>query len=209
VAFPAGVDYDRFVTASDETALVEGVRRGDPEAFETLVRAYGGRLTAVARRILQDEDQAREAVQDAFVSAFRSREQFQGNSTLATWLHRIVVNAALQRIRSARRRQEEPIEDLLPRFLPDGHHVDHFTAWTEPPDEQLFRQETAERVRAAIDRLPEAYRTILLLRDIEELSGQETAELLHITPNAVKIRLHRARMALRTLIAPHFEGAPA
>ena len=197
------------MTSADETTLVEGVRRGDPDAFETLVRTYGPRLTGVARRILRDEDQAREAVQDAFVSAFRSRNQFQGESRLGTWLHRITVNAALQRIRKARRRPEEPIEDLLPRFLPDGHHVEHFQSWTEPADERLSRQETAATVRAAIDRLPEAYRTVLLLRDIEEMSGQEVAELLQITPNAVKIRLHRARMALRTLIAPHFEGAPA
>lgn len=197
------------MAASDETVLVEAVRRGDPAAFETMVRTYGPRLTAVARRILLDDDQAREAVQEAFISAFRNRQQFQGDAKLSTWLHRIAVNAALQRIRSAKRRPEEPIEDLLPRFLPDGHHVEHFTAWTEPPDEQLSRQETAAVVRAAIDQLPESYRTVLLLRDIEELSGQETAELLNITPNAVKIRLHRARMALRTLIAPHFEGAPA
>jgi RNA polymerase sigma-70 factor (ECF subfamily) len=209
VAFPAGVDYDRFVTASDETALIEGVRKGDSQAFETLVRIYGPRLTGVARRILRDEDQAREAVQDAFISAFRGRQQFQGEARLGTWLHRIAVNAALQRIRKARRRPEEPIEDLLPRFLPDGHHANHFPAWTEPPDERLERQETARAVRAAIDQLPETYRTVLMLRDIEEMSGQEVAELLHITPNAVKIRLHRARMALRTLIAPQFEGAAA
>src|SRR5512145_3093965 len=104
--------------ASDESALVEAIRRGDPAAFETVVRTYGPRLTAVARRILQDEDQAREAVQEAFISAYRSRHQFQGDAKLSTWLHRIAVNAALQRIRSARRRPEEPIEDLLPRFLP-------------------------------------------------------------------------------------------
>jgi RNA polymerase sigma-70 factor (ECF subfamily) len=197
------------MTLPDETRLVEGVQKGDAQAFETLVRTYGPRLTAVARRILRDDDQAREAVQEAFISAYRSRAQFQGDAKLSTWLHRIAVNAALQRIRSARRRPEEPIEDLLPRFLPDGHHVEHFVAWTEPPDEALARQETVAAVREAIDRLPEAYRTVLLLRDIEGLSGQEAAEVLNITPNAVKIRLHRARMALRTLIAPHFQGAPA
>ena len=197
------------MTSSDETALVEGVRQGDPAAFETVVRTYGPRLTAVARRILRDDDQAREAVQEAFISAYRNRAQFHGDARLSTWLHRIAVNAALQRIRSAKRRPEEPIEDLLPRFLPDGHHVERFRAWTEAPDERLSRLETAATVREAIDRLPEAYRTVLLLRDIEGLSGQEAAEMLHITPNAVKIRLHRARIALRTLIAPHFEGAPA
>src|SRR5688572_8076597 len=190
------------MTPHDEAALVDGIRKGDADAFESIVRAHGPRLTAVARRILRDEDLAREAVQDAFISAYRARDQFNADSRLSTWLHRITVNAALQQLRRAKRRPEESIEDLLPRFLPDGHHVERFHSWTEPPDEQLSRRETSALVRAAIDRLPEAYRTVLLLRDIEGLSGQEAADMLGISPNAVKIRLHRARMALRTLIAP-------
>jgi RNA polymerase sigma-70 factor (ECF subfamily) len=163
----------------------------------------------VARRILGNEEDAREAVQDAFVSAFRAREQFQGQSKLSTWLHRIVVNAAIQKLRTRRRRAEDAIDDLLPRFLPNGNHIERFVAWTEPPDEAVSRRETAEFVRQAIDRLPESYRSVLLLRDIEGLSTEESASVLETTANAVKIRLHRARMALRTLLAPHFQGAAA
>jgi RNA polymerase sigma-70 factor (ECF subfamily) len=190
--------------------LVDGLRAGDPQVFETLVRGQGPRLLSVTRRILKDEDEARDAVQDAFVSAFRARKQFQADSRISTWLHRIAVNAALSRLRSRRRRPEESLDDLLPRFLPDGHHVEHFTAWTEPADVTISRKETAEQVRQAIDSLPETFRTVLMLRDIEGLSSDEAASLLNITPNAVKLRLHRARMALRTLLAPHFaQGASA
>jgi RNA polymerase sigma-70 factor (ECF subfamily) len=193
----------------DEAALVAGVRAGDEQAFEVLIRNEGGRLLSVARRILGNEEDAREAVQDAFVSAFRARQQFQGQSRLSTWLHRIAVNAAIQRLRTRKRKAEDSLDDLLPRFLPNGDHVERFVAWTEPPDEAVSRRETAEFVRQAIDRLPESYRTVLLLRDIEGLSTEESASLLETTANAVKIRLHRARMALRTLLAPHFQGAAA
>jgi RNA polymerase sigma-70 factor, ECF subfamily len=193
----------------DDAALVAGVRAGDERAFETLIRNQGGRLLSVARRILGNEEDAREAVQEAFISAFRARQQFQGHSKLSTWLHRIVVNAAIQKLRSRKRRAEDAIDDLLPRFLPNGDHVERFVAWTEPPDEAVARREMAAFVRRAIDQLPESYRTVLLLRDIEGLSTEESANALQTTANAVKIRLHRARMALRTLLAPHFQGAAA
>ena len=201
---------DPVPSAPTDDELVEGLRAGDPQVFETLVRGQGPRLLSVTRRILKDDEDARDAVQDAFVSAFRAREQFHADSRISTWLHRIAVNAALTRLRARRRRPEESLDDLLPRFLPNGHHVEHFTAWTEPADVALSRRETAERVRSAIDSLPETFRTILVLRDIEGLSSEEAASMLNITPNAVKLRLHRARMALRTLLAPQFiHGASA
>jgi RNA polymerase sigma-70 factor (ECF subfamily) len=190
----------------DDSALVEGLRAGEASAFETLVRTYGGRLLSVARRMLHNEEDARDVVQDAFLNAFRARSSFKGDSLISTWLHAIVVNVALMRLRSRQRKPEEPIEDYLPRFLPDGHHADTFASWTEPADVALKRKETAQLVREAIETLPETYRTVVLLRDIEGLSTAETAEIVKTTPNAVKIRLHRGRMALRTLIAPLLAG---
>ncbi|HUL72452.1 MAG TPA: sigma-70 family RNA polymerase sigma factor [Vicinamibacterales bacterium] len=194
-------------TQLDEAALARGVREGSAKAFEQLIRAYGGRLLAVTRRILRDDDLARDAVQDAFISAYRSRRTFNASSKVSTWLHRIAVNAALMKLRSQRRKPEEPIDGILPGFQDDGHHRERFVAWTEPPDVTVSRRETREAVRRAIDQLPESYRTVLLLRDIEGLDTEEAAKMLGITANAVKIRLHRARMALRALIAPEFQGA--
>lgn len=192
----------------DEEALARGLQTGDAATFETLVRTYGGRLLTVARRILGNDEDARDAVQDAFVSAFRARAQFSGASRVSTWLHRIAVNAALMKLRTRRRRPEEPIDDLLPAFKPNGHHAGRVAPWPEPTEARLARRETRELVRGAIDRLPDAYRTVLVLRDIEGLDTAETAKMLGLTPNAVKIRLHRARLALRALIAPIMqEGA--
>ncbi|MGH9176067.1 MAG: sigma-70 family RNA polymerase sigma factor [Vicinamibacterales bacterium] len=190
--------------ASDETELLARLRAGEDAAFEVLVRTYSPRLLIVARRIVGNDEDARDVIQDAFVSAFRNMGRFAGDSRLSTWLHRIVVNTALMKLRTRRRKPEESIEPLLPSFLTDGHHAERFTVWRERADQELSRKETQAAVRRHIDELPERFRTVLLLRDIEGLSTEETARLLNTTANAVKIRLHRARQALRTLLAPHF-----
>ena len=191
----------------DEATLIAQLRAGDDAAFEQVVRTYGGRLLAVARRIVNSEEDARDAVQDAFLNAFRSLDRFEGNAKLSTWLHRIVVNAALMKLRTRKRKPEQSIEGLLPSFLDDGHHEERFQSWDEPVDKLMERAENRELVRKQIDLLPEGYRTVLVLRDIEGLDTEETAKVLGLTVNATKIRLHRARQALRTLLAPHFRSA--
>ena len=195
----------RDVTASapDEATLVAALKARDPEAFETLVRLHAPRLLAVSRRMLDNEEDARDAVQDAFVSAFRAIDRFQAQSKLSTWLHRIVVNMALMRLRTRRRKPEESLEPLLPVFTEDGHHAHEFSTWDEPVDHLAEREETRRLVRDAIVELPEQYREVLVMRDIQELDTNETARELGITPNAVKIRLHRARQALRTKLDEH------
>lgn len=170
------------------------------------MRQHGGRLLRVARRFLKSEEDARDAVQDAFVSAFRAIRDFESKARLSTWLHRIVVNACLMKLRAQRRKPEEDIEQYLPQFLEDGHQVEPSVAWNESAETVLEREETRSLVRAAIEKLPETYRTVLLLRDIEELSTDEVAAMLGTTPNAVKIRLHRGRQALRALLDPHMRG---
>jgi len=187
-------------------ALVARLRAGDPQAFETLVREHGGRMLAAARRVVGVEDDARDVVQEALLSAFRSIGSFEGTARLSTWLHRIVVNAGLMKLRSRRRRREDSIDDLLPRFAEDGHFAEPVAQWEGEAETLLERQEARTIVRRAIDRLPENYRTVLILRDIEELDTDETSEALGIMPNAVKTRLYRARQALRTLLARDLNG---
>jgi len=118
----------------------------------------------------------------------------------STWLHRIVVNAALVQLRSKRRRGEQPLEKLLPRFDQDGEWIDDPVTWTDTTETILERRDSREMVRRCIERLPEKYRSVLLLRDIEELDTDEAALSLAVTANTVKVRLHRARQALKTLI---------
>ena len=193
-----GPSIDGAVT--DEHALLAALRAGHEWAFETMVRLYGSRLHAVARRFTRNEEDAQDVVQSAYLSAFRALSEFEGACQLSTWLHRIVVNTALMKLRSRRRKPEESIEALLPAFQEDGHHVEQFSEWSAPADQLMERKETRATVRACIEQLPENYRAVLVLRDIEELSTQEVAAMLAMTPTAVKVRLHRARQALSTLL---------
>jgi RNA polymerase sigma-70 factor (ECF subfamily) len=189
--------------SSAEKLWIERLRRGDEAAYEQLVRSYGGRMLAVAKRLLRSEDDARDAVQDAFLSAFRAIDRFEGESQLGTWLHRIVVNAALMKLRTRRRKPEEPLDDLLPAFLADGHMERPAQAWALPSDQALERAQLRQLVLDRIAELPETHRTILLLRDVEDLDTEEVARQLDISSGAVKTRLHRARQALRELLDPH------
>ena len=188
----------------DESEMVNDLRAGKSAAFEHLVRQYGGWMLAVAERILAHHDDAKEAVQDAFLSAFQSLGKFDERSKLSTWLHRIVVNASLMKLRRRRRRPEHPIDDLLPAFLADGHQAHPNGRWTNSVLEQMQRAEVQSAIRAKIDSLPDSFRIVLVLRDIEELETEAVADLLQLTPGAVKVRLHRARQALRSLLEPLF-----
>jgi RNA polymerase sigma-70 factor (ECF subfamily) len=191
---------------SDDVQLVARLRAGDETAYEEVMRLYGGRLHAVARRLLGNDDDAWDAVQMALLSAFQSLDTFRGQSRLSTWLHRIVVNAALMKIRSRTRAREEPLGALLPAFMEDGRHAEPVSR-SALPDELLAQREVRTAVRRCIERLPEPHRAVLVMRDIEELSTEETAAMLGVTPNAAKIRLHRARQALAALLQQEFGDA--
>ncbi len=192
--------------ALDDSSLVAGLRAADDRAYEAVVRLYGPRLLSVARRFLADESDAQDAVQDAFLSAFRAIDRFEGGSKLSTWLHRIVVNAALQRLRTRRRRTEASIEELLPAFTEDGHMASPVRDFPRPASALAEERETRALVRRQIERLPDGYREVLLLRDVEGLDTKQAAEILGVAENVVRVRLHRARLALRTLLVAHLAG---
>ena len=192
--------------ASDSAdPIVEGLRRGDEAAFATLIRE-GARMLVTARRLLGNAQDAEDAVQEAFLQAHRASDRFNGDARISTWLHRIVVNAALMKLRSRRRKPEQALDELLPQFDASGSWLSPVTGWDQSSDELLESAETRAMVRRAIDRLPDAYREVLMLRDIEEFDTEETAELLDASPTAVKVRLHRARQALRTILEAEFGG---
>ena len=185
-----------------DAILLAGLRSRDQYAFEEMVRRFGGRLLATARRYLRSEADACDALQDAFLCAFKSIDTFKGDSQLSTWLHRILVNCALMHLRARRdcaEADEGEIDELLPRFDTAGNWLDgHIHSG---PAHVLFEtSETRATVRRCIELLPDNYRIVLMLRDIEELATEEVAGLLDVTPSNVKVRLHRARQALKTLL---------
>lgn len=193
----------------DDAQLLKELRAGDEAAYEVMVRTYGGRMLAVARGLLRHEEDARDCVQSAYVSAFTGLKSFQGGCQLSTWLHRIVVNAALMKLRTRRRKPEESIEPMLPAYLDDGHHTEQFSDWAAQADRILEQKQLREAVRAGIEMLPESYRTVLMLRDVEEMSTEEVARYIGTSANAVKIRLHRARQALCTVLRNQMSGNAA
>lgn len=165
--------------------------------LELAIRAHGPRLLAVARRLLGSTEEAEDALQDAFALAFVALGSFEERSQLSTWLHRITVNAALSRLRS-RRRNLESLES-------DGARTEASTSDEEVAtavDELFERREDGARLLACIEELPEAYRTVIRLRDVEELDTHAVALKLGVSDNVVKVRLHRARQALKVRLAP-------
>lgn len=184
----------------DEFELVRRLREGDECAYETVVRKFAPRMLAVARRFLPDGNDAQDVVQNALLSAVKAIHGFAQQSQLSTWLHRIVVNAALMELRRRRHHAEDSIEDLLPRFDDDGRWLAESTNFGSLGQLAIERRETRELVRKSIAQLPESYRTVLMMRDIEDLDTSEIAQMLNASINAVKVRLHRARQALRPIL---------
>jgi RNA polymerase sigma-70 factor (ECF subfamily) len=201
---PLLADVRHDDSAAVEARLVAALQRGEPEAFATLVREHGRPLLATARRMLGNDDDANDALQETFLSAFRAIAAFEAKSRLGTWLHRIAVNTVLMKLRARRRRPEITIGDLVPQFTADGHHAEPPCPWSEQIA-RLHSRESRSILWRGIERLPDAYREVLVLRDIEGLSTEETSLHLGATCNAVKIRLHRARQALRTLLSEYLE----
>lgn len=192
--------WDAASAAALDAELVANLQAGEPDAFAKVLDVYGGRMLAVARRLLRNEEDARDAVQDACLSAFRAIDSFKGEARLGSWLHRIVVNAALMKLRRRKARPEQAIDELLPTFTDDGHRKNPKSAWNAPSDVELQQSEMREMIQRNIDRLPNDYRTILLMRDVEGLDTETTAGMLSLSQSNVKVRLHRARQALRTLL---------
>lgn len=191
--------------AGDETEI-SMLRRGVTSVTEKFVRENIGWMLAVARRMLRDNNQAEDCVQEAFSSVFKNLASFRGESSLRTWIHRIVVNQALMLLRTNKRLNESAIDDLLPVFDDRGCREEERWTTFETPESLMQRSQTRETVKALIDKLPDNYRTILLLRDIEEMSNSEVAELMNLTETNVKVRVHRARAALKKLLEPILRG---
>jgi RNA polymerase sigma-70 factor (ECF subfamily) len=193
---------------SDEI-LVERARTKDEAAFEELVNRYEDKLYRLAMRFVRNETDAQEILQDAFLSAWRNLPTFEGRAQFGSWMYRVTVNAALMLLRSRNRHPEVGVDDVEPTALNDavvenGQMMRSNADWSQRPDDQLQSDELRRYIQAAVDTLPEGLRTVFLLRDVEELSTEDTAELLALSVPAVKTRLHRARLALREAIGRYF-----
>lgn len=194
-------EHQPAAAADDELSLVEAARKGDVDAFERLVRRYAPRILRLARRILGQSEDAEDVLQETFLKAYSKLSQFQGNSRFYTWIVRIAVNQSLMRLRQRRPemvatlRDEESGEETGPRDMAD---------WRPNPEQQYAQAELGDILERALHSLSFPYRIVFQLRDIDELSTEETADALGLSVPAVKSRLLRARLQLRDRLARYF-----
>ena len=195
------------LNALDDATLVDRIGRGDHGAFEALMRQHNGKLFRIARSILRDDAEAEDALQDAYLDAYRHIGDFRGGSQLATWLTRIVINQALMRVR---RQKRDPVvvpfgdHDAMPSPQPTGEVADRHA---ESPPITTLRSEIRRLIERRIDELPVAFRTVFVMRDVEDMSVQETAECLAIPAATVRTRLFRARALLRERLSRDLDTA--
>jgi RNA polymerase sigma-70 factor (ECF subfamily) len=194
---------------SDDTLLLKDAAAGDAVALEALMTRYSSRVYRLAFGITRNQADAEEIVQDVFLQMVRKGGDFEGRAALASWIYRVTTNTALNKRRGKRREVETSLEECLPTWDADGHRAGPRTFlvadWSARPDAELLSGEARRMLEAAIDRLPEHYRAVLVLRDVEELSSEEVAAIVGDSVAAVKTRLHRARMALRELLTRGLE----
>ena len=186
--------------------MAQRCRARDRVAIRAIVTANNQRLFRTAWSILKDRGEAEEAVQSAYVSAFASLDTFEGRSSLSTWLTRIVVNEALGRLRAQKRRRNQ-LEGAGVAVLEDYREAFMRGSEARPPDVALAREQMRRLLEQAVAMLPETFRTVFVLRDVEGLSGEETAEALDLPVATVKTRLHRARRKLQQILAPQIGNA--
>lgn len=179
---------------------LEALLRGDRQAFERLVRQESPRLYRVIYRVVQDEDEAQSIMQEAYLQAYQRLSTFRRESKFTTWLYAIALNLARGVVRKRRRHEvldDESLDRLQPQFV-NGHYVSQYETWS--PLKVTEQRERHDLVHEAVGRLPDDYRSVVILRDLEQRSTAEAAEVLGISEGAVRVRLHRARQALRSML---------
>jgi RNA polymerase sigma-70 factor (ECF subfamily) len=188
---------------TDETTLVAQSREGDTAAFGELVRRYEGKIFRLAQHVTQNREDAEDVLQETFMKAYEHLDQFQGNSKFYTWIVRIAVNQALMKLR--RRKTDKSVS--LDETIDTGEDtmVREIAAWDEDPEQRFSRDELGGILDTAVQSLDPPYRSVFTLRDIDELSTEETAEALGLSVPAVKSRLLRARLQLREKLTRYFK----
>jgi len=190
-----------------DVALVTSAREGDVHAFETLVQKYDRQIFRIAQHITQNREDAQDVVQDAFLKAYEKLDQFQGNSKFYTWLVRIAVNESLMRLRKRRTRKMVSIDEDIE--TDEGSVPQDLADWSPNPEQNYGQAELAEILRKTIQGLPHGFRIVFVLRDVDGLSTEETAETLGLSVPAVKSRLLRARLQLRERLSRYFRKKKA
>ena len=189
----------------EDVELVRRARTGDIEAFEKLLGRHQQRVLRVVLSIVKEPMDAEEVAQEVFLTVFEKIDKFRGDASFSTWLHRVAVNAALMQRRKKKADRSVPLDEVMPAFDDKGIIAVNVGDWTERAEDPVLQQEARAVIETAVDKLEEIYRTVFTLRDIQGFSTEETAAILDLSIAAVKTRLHRARLFLRSELADYFD----
>jgi RNA polymerase sigma-70 factor (ECF subfamily) len=191
------------IEIDDEAAIVAQARQGDAKAFSELLRRYEGKIFRLALHITQNREDAEDVLQETFLKAYEHLDQFQGQSKFYTWIVRIAVNQALMKLRKRKSDRSVSLDETIDTG--EDTVAREIAAWDENPEQQYSREEINEILSSAIDGLAPIYRAVFVLRDVDELSTEETADALSLSVPAVKSRLLRARLQLRDKLTRYFK----
>lgn len=183
--------------------LINRFNKGSIEAFEEIVARYESKLYNLALRFVKNPEDAEEVLQDVFSTVYRKVKGFQGKSAFSSWVYRITVNAAFMKLRKRKQNQTISIEDLSPGIK--EQYMEHDGTYGERSDQLTMNRELKQYLQVAIDRLPDQYRAVFILRDVDGMSNQEVGEILELSIPAVKSRLHRSRLMLRKKLQRYWD----
>ena len=197
------------LSGEDERLLIQRVKAGDQKAFEVIFSRYVNRVYRQAFKLVGNEADAEDVVQEVFLLVYRKAQSFLGKSEFSTWLYRLTANAALTKLRQRKKEKEVSLDEYLPKFRKDGHHlVRPVVDWTQDVDKFVAIKEYSQIIKEAMEKLSPTDKAVVMMSDMEEMSNPEISETLGISVQAVKARLHRARLFLRGKFTAHLGHSP-
>lgn len=190
---------------AEEEIIARKLIDGDYEAFDRFVKMYQRKIYALAFNLTHNQMDAQDVTQEVFLTIFRKAHTFQGKSAFSSWVYRVALNSVYMKLRSKKKDQSISIEDAFPSFNGAGYHQEVIRDWSENAESLMFSNETKKIIKGAVDQLPEKEKITFILRDVEGLSTEATAQTLGLSISAVKSRLHRSRLFLRKKLSGYFE----
>lgn len=187
--------------------IVKAMQGGKPEAFEEMVRLYQKKVYGLAYNLTRNQSDAEDVSQEVFLRVCNKINTFLGKSAFSSWVYRITLNVSFMKLKSRKKVQQVPLDDILPKYQQDGFHLGSVNDWSKKTDEVLLNNESKIMIQKAINQLPEKEKAVFILRDVEGLPTDKVCEILDLTVPAVKSRLHRSRLFLRKRLSNYFDDS--
>lgn len=191
--------------SDNDLQLVKEMQAGKPEAFEEMVRSYQKRVYGLAYNLTRNQSDAEDVAQEVFLRVCNKINTFLGKSAFSSWVYRITLNVSFMRLKSQKKIQQIPLDNILPKYQEDGFHVGAVNDWSMKTDDVLLSSESRKVIQKAINQLPEKEKAVFVLRDVEGLPTEKVCDILELSVPAVKSRLHRSRLFLRKRLSNYFD----